>query len=92
MRSQKVAEAAEVMIFTEDEAVKFWPIYQEYQAEIAKLTDRKLGCIKDYANNYEKMTEAKARELADLALQLEADIEPMLMGETMVENEREMTG
>ena len=74
MRSQKVAEAAEVMIFTEDEAVKFWPIYQEYQAEIAKLTDRKLGCIKDYANNYEKMTEAKARELADLALQLEADL------------------
>ena len=74
MRSQKVAEAAEVMIFTEDEAVKFWPIYQEYQAEIAMLTDRKLGCIKDYANNYEKMTEAKARELADLALQLEADL------------------
>ena len=73
MRSQKVAEAAEVMIFTEDEAVKFWPIYQEYQAEIAKLTDRKLAGIKDYADNYEKMTDAKAKELADLTLQLEVD-------------------
>lgn len=32
------------------------------------------------------------RAFADIALHLEADIEPMLMGEQMVENEREMTG
>jgi RNA polymerase sigma-70 factor (ECF subfamily) len=32
------------------------------------------------------------RAFSDIALHLEADIEPMLMGENMVENEREMTG
>lgn len=32
------------------------------------------------------------RAFSDIALHLEADIEPMLVGETMVENEREMTG
>ncbi|MEO7971773.1 MAG: sigma-70 family RNA polymerase sigma factor, partial [bacterium] len=32
------------------------------------------------------------RAFSDIALHLEADIEPMLMGEKMVENEREMTG
>jgi hypothetical protein len=73
LRAKKVAVVSEVMGFTENEAVKFWPIYQEYQAEIAKLTDRKLAGIKDYADNYEKMTEAKAKELADLTLQLEVD-------------------
>ena len=73
LRGQKVAVIAEIMGFTEDEAVKFWPIYQEYQAEIAKLTDRKLAGIKDYADNYQKMTEDKAKELTTLALQLEAD-------------------
>lgn len=32
------------------------------------------------------------RAFSDIALHLEADIEPMLVSETMVENEREMTG
>jgi hypothetical protein len=73
LRGQKVAVISEVMSFTEDEAVKFWPIYQEYQAEIAKMTDRKLAGIKDYADNYEKMTQEKAKELTDLALQWESD-------------------
>jgi hypothetical protein len=73
LRGQKVAVISEVMSFTENEAVKFWPIYQEYQGEMAKLMDRKLIGIKDYADNYEKMTESKAKELTDLALQLESD-------------------
>jgi len=73
LRGQKVAVVAEVMSFTEDEAVKFWPIYQEYQAEIAKMTDRKLAGIKDFADNFQKMTDVKAKELTDLALQLESD-------------------
>ncbi len=73
LRGQKVAVIAEVMSFTEEEAVTFWPIYQEYQGELAKLTDRKLTGIKDYADNYQTMTDDKAKELTDLALQLEAD-------------------
>jgi polyhydroxyalkanoate synthesis regulator phasin len=73
LRGQKVAVIAEVMSFTEDEGVKFWPIYQEYQGEMAKLMDRKLAGIKDYAVNYEKMTQEKAKEITDLALQLESD-------------------
>ena len=73
IRGQKVAVISEVMSFTEAEAVKFWPIYQEYQGEIAKLMDRKLAGIKDYADNFEKMSQEKAKELTDLALQLESD-------------------
>lgn len=73
LRGQKVAIVSEVMSLTEDEAVKFWPVYQEFQGEIAKLTDRKLAGIKEYAVNFEKMTDAKAKELTDLALQLESD-------------------
>ena len=61
------------MGFTEEEAVKFWPVYQEYMGEISKLTDKKLIGIKDYSDNFEQMSEAKAKELTDLALQLESD-------------------
>ena len=73
LRAQKVAVIAEVMSLTEDEAVKFWPMYQQYQAEIAKFTDRKLVGVKDYVDNFQKMTDAKAKEITDLSLQLESD-------------------
>jgi len=73
LRGQKVAVIAEVMSFTEDEAVKFWPIYQEYQGEMAKIMDRRLLGIKNYAENFEKLSQEKAKELTDLALQLESD-------------------
>jgi hypothetical protein len=73
LRGQKVAVIAEVMSFTEDEAVKFWPVYQQYQGEIAKMMDRKLAGVRDSVDNFPKMTDAKAKEIADLALQLESD-------------------
>jgi len=45
---------------TDDEAVKFWPIYDQYTAELAKINDTKFALIKDYAQNYETMTDEQA--------------------------------
>jgi hypothetical protein len=73
VRAKKVLVMTEVMDFTEEEGAKFWPIYQEYDVELSALNDRKVGGIKDYAANYENMTEEKAKELTNLALQLEAE-------------------
>jgi hypothetical protein len=73
VRANKILVMTEVMAFTEEEDAKFWPIYREYDVELSALNDRKIAGIKDYAANYEKMTEEKATELAGLALQLEAD-------------------
>jgi hypothetical protein len=73
LRGKKVAVVSEVMGLTEDEAVKFWPIYKEYQDQSAKLVDQKLAGIKNYADNFQGMTEDKAKELTQLALRLEAD-------------------
>ncbi len=73
LRGQKVAVVSEVMGLTENEAVKFWPIYKEYQDQSAKLTDQKLAGIKNYADHFESMTEDKAKELTQLALRLEGD-------------------
>jgi hypothetical protein len=73
VRAKKVLVMTEVMAFTEEEDAKFWPIYREYDVELSALNDRKVAGIKDYAANYEKMTEEKAAELTSLALQLEGD-------------------
>lgn len=72
VRSQKIAILTEVMKFTEAEDAKFWPIYREYDTELSKINDDRLALIKEYAGNYEKMTDAVADRLARGALDLEA--------------------
>ncbi|HEX3282157.1 MAG TPA: sigma-70 family RNA polymerase sigma factor [Pyrinomonadaceae bacterium] len=54
--------------------------------------DLRLNVAESLKNEHGWTRPETERAFSDIALQLEADIEPMLMGETMVENEREMTG
>lgn len=46
-----------------DQAAKFWPIYNEYDAQLTKLNNLSLANIQNYARNYDQMTAAKADEL-----------------------------
>jgi hypothetical protein len=71
IRTQKVAIITEVMGFTEKEDAAFWPIYREYDAEMAKLGDERLALIVEYAGSYDNMTDAAADKLATKALDLE---------------------
>ena len=71
LRSQKIAIITEVMQFTEDEDTKFWPVYREYETELAKINDERLALIKDYAASYATMTDEVADRLARGALDLE---------------------
>jgi len=72
VRAEKVAILTEVMGFTEDEDAKFWPIYREYDSEMAKLGDQRVALIADYARQYSTLTDAAADNLASRALELES--------------------
>ena len=72
LRTQKVAIITEVMGFTEGEDTAFWPIYREYDLEMAKLGDERVALIAEYAKNYEKVNDELADRLASKALELEA--------------------
>ena len=72
VRAQKVAIITEVMHFTETEDAAFWPIYREYDLEMAKLGDERVALIAEYASNYSNLTDAIAEKLASKALDLEA--------------------
>jgi hypothetical protein len=52
-----------MVTFTPEEAKRFWPIYDSYMAERGKFFDARLALIMDYADNFDKMTDAKAQEL-----------------------------
>jgi hypothetical protein len=68
VRDQKAEIMGSVMQLSIDDSAKFWPIYSEYDAELTKLNDLRIANIKDYANNYSDMTDAKADELVHNAL------------------------
>jgi hypothetical protein len=72
VRALKVAIITEVVGFTEAEDKAFWPIYRDYDLEMAKLGDERVAMIAEYASNYSKLTDAMAEKLASQALDLEA--------------------
>lgn len=72
IKAEKVALITEIMEFTDEEANVFWPIYRRYQLEFSEIVDERIALIKDYAENFDTMTDEKAREIVDTALVLEA--------------------
>ena len=67
VKTEKKALITEVMQFSEEDALKFWPIYKEYEFELDKLGDKRIAFIKEYAENYQKMTDLKADEIMQSA-------------------------
>src|SRR5262245_55739458 len=63
LRSNKTAILTQAMGLDQAQSDVFWPIYRAYEADLIKLNDSALGLIKDYATNYESMTDASAKDL-----------------------------
>jgi len=70
VRAEKVAIITEVMGFTEAEDAAFWPIYREYDKEMAALGDERAALIGDYARTYSALSDADADRLAVKAIDL----------------------
>jgi hypothetical protein len=63
VRAQKKQIVAANMQLTDAEAEKFWPVYDQYTADMKKLGDIRVGLIKQYAQNYNSLTDAQANDL-----------------------------
>lgn len=70
VKTEKKAIITQTMDFSEAQAAAFWPVYRNYEFELDKLGDARVALIKDYAENYETMTDAKATELTDKSFKL----------------------
>jgi hypothetical protein len=63
LRAEKKQLIALNVALTETEATKFWPVYDEYVAEMAKANDEFYAVIKDYAANQKTLTDAQASSM-----------------------------
>jgi len=68
VRQQKTEMMGVMMALSAADAAKFWPIYNEYDAELMKLNDQRAENIKEYARTYNQMTDEKADELIKNAM------------------------
>jgi len=75
VRSLKKQIVALNMDLTDDEAVKFWPVYDKYTADLITLYDRKYALLQSYAANYDTLTS----EQADNYVKGRAEVEEAVM-------------
>jgi hypothetical protein len=74
IRSHKKQIIAANLQLTDAEAVKFWPIYDQYTAELVKINDAKYGVIKEYAQNYDTLTDEHALALTRNLLSVDTQV------------------
>lgn len=72
LRSKRKQLVAANLKMTDEEATKFWPIYDQYVLELIAINDKKFGLIQDYADNWGKLTSEQS--LSFIRQWLDADI------------------
>jgi len=74
LRQQRKEIMAQNMTLTPDEATKFWPIFDQYRKEAVKPNDLRWEVIKEYADNYNTMTEEQAQDYIKRANDVDAQL------------------
>jgi hypothetical protein len=74
IRSQKKQMIAANMKLTDKEAEQFWPIYDQYTAELVRINDKKYAVIKQYAQNYDTLTDDQAVDLIRQAIEVDGSV------------------
>ena len=73
IRANRKALVAVNLNLSDEEAAKFWPVYDRYAKELFATGDRLAAVIQKYTENYEKLSDAEAMKLMEEYLAVEAD-------------------
>src|SRR5271169_5275208 len=64
-RAQRKATVGANMNLSADEAARFWPVYDAYEAKMDSIEDRHVKELKDFAAKYTNFTDADAKKKLD---------------------------
>lgn len=64
IRADKVQILTEALDLKQEQADAFWPVYREYDAELAKIVDQRVALIKKFAATYGSTSETDAAAFA----------------------------
>lgn len=74
IRSQKKQIVAANMDLTDAQAEKFWPVYDRYAADFAKIYDTKIALIQEYLESYDSMSGEEAENYLRRRAAVEEDV------------------
>jgi esterase/lipase len=63
LNTEKKAAVAQAMQLSDAESTPFWELYNEYNLEANRVHNQRIALIKDFAKNYENLSDEKADEL-----------------------------
>ena len=78
VRSERKQLVAANLPLTDTEATKFWPIYDQYAAEVWKIGDARVALIKEYVQSYDTMTDAQANEFMNRLTAIDGQFSALL--------------
>jgi Spy/CpxP family protein refolding chaperone len=74
VRSIRKQLIAANMDLTDAQAQQFWPVFDQYTAELAAIFDKKFALLKDYAQNFDALTDEQAESYIQGRAEVEQSI------------------
>ncbi len=72
VRAKRTAVVAETMRLTERDAAVFWPIYRDYERDLARVHDERLEVLNYYAEKFTSLSDADAKTVSEKLLDCDA--------------------
>ena len=73
IRANKRALVAVSLSLSDEEAERFWPVYDRYQAQLTSVNERLVKLIEEYTNSFADLSDEKALKLTTEYLAVEVD-------------------
>jgi hypothetical protein len=86
VRSQKRQIIASNLQLTDQEAAKFWPLYDQYTADLVKVNDAKYAALKEFASRYSTLTDDQATGLVRKMLGVDQSVAELRLRYTSLFN------
>jgi hypothetical protein len=74
IRSKKKQLIAGNLTLTDADATRFWPVYDQYTADLVKINDEKYALIKEYAGSWGTISNEQALDLIKRALAVDEQV------------------
>lgn len=74
IRSKKKQLIAANLTLTATEATKFWPVYDQYTAELVTINNTKYAALKEYADKWGSLTDDQAISLINRSLDVDKSV------------------
>jgi hypothetical protein len=69
VQTKKVDIIRQNLTLTDEQSKTFWPLQRSYENELATLGDQRLNVIRDYAKNWDDLSDTTAKDLGTRLLE-----------------------